>query len=156
MAFLNFLEGLSPWWWVASAFALGALEMATGTFVLIWVALAALAMAGLLTLAPGMSGELQVTVFATLSVALTFAGRYVLNKFGDGGGSANSSLNQRSSHFVGRTAKVVEFANGEGAVEVEGMRWRARWVAGQTGEVGSMVKVVNADGMVLEVDATAG
>ena len=152
MEFLNFLEGLSPWWWVAFAFALGALEMATGTFVLIWVALSALVMAGLLSLVPSMSAELQVTVFATLSVILTFAGRYVLHKFGDGGGKEHKTLNQRTNHFIGRTAKVLEYANGEGSIEVEGMRWRARWPAGQSVEIGGTVRITGADGMVLEVE----
>ncbi|MCP5072466.1 MAG: NfeD family protein [Rhodobacteraceae bacterium] len=153
MEFLNFLEGLSPWWWVATAFVLGAIEMATGTFVLIWVALASLVMAGLTAFAPGMSGELQTTVFAVLSVALTFVGRFLLNKYGDGGGAGNSKLNTRAAHFVGRTAKVVEHANGEGAIEVEGMRWRARWAAGQSSAVGGSVRITGADGMVLEVEA---
>jgi len=153
MEFLSFLEGLSPWWWVALAFALGALEMATATFVLIWLALAALVMAGILAAGAVLSGAAQVAIFATLSVLLTFVGRYLLNRFGDGGGAEHASLNQRGQHLVGRSANVLECANSEGAVEIEGMRWRARWVSGSNSDVGATVKITKADGMLLEVSA---
>lgn len=151
MEFLSFLEGISPLWWVALAFVLGALEMLTGTFVLIWLALTALVMAGILAYGAPLSGAAQVSLFASLSIVLTFAGRYLLNRFGDGGGSDHDNLNQRGQHFVGRNAKVLECANSEGSVQVEGMRWRARWPAGSNSDVGTTVQITKADGMVLEV-----
>jgi membrane protein implicated in regulation of membrane protease activity len=155
MPFLDILEGLSPWWWVAAAFALGALEMMTGTAVLIWVALATLVMAGLTALMPGLSGELQITIFAVLSIAFTFAGRWAVHKFGDGG-ETHATLNQRSNHLIGRTAKVLDFDAGtnSGAVEVEGMRWRATWADGHTSASGETVRVRAADGMNLTVEST--
>ncbi|MCP5086665.1 MAG: NfeD family protein [Rhodobacteraceae bacterium] len=152
MLFFETLESLSPWWWVAAAFAIGAVEMATGTAVLIWVALASLVMAVFLALAPGLSGEWQITLFAALSVALTFLGRWLVYRYGDGA-KLNKTLNQRTQHFVGRSAKVLEFEGGNGAVEVEGMRWRARWAAGQASDIGTSVRITGADGMVLEVEA---
>ncbi|MBV1865566.1 MAG: NfeD family protein [Rhodobacteraceae bacterium] len=151
MEFLGFLEGLSPWWWVALAFVLGALEMVTSTFVLIWLALAALVMAGILAAGAILSGALQVALFATLSVVLTFGGRYLLNRFGDGGEHQRDELNQRGQRFIGRNAKVLECTNSKGSVEVEGMRWRARWQPGTGSEIGATVQVTKADGMVLEV-----
>lgn len=155
MPFLDILEGLSPWWWVAAAFALGALEMLTGTAVLIWVALATLVMAVLNALVPTLSGELQIALFATLSIAITFAGRWGMQRFGDGG-ETHATLNQRSNHLIGRTAKVLDFDAGSnsGAVEIEGMRWRASWAAGQTSAMGETVRVRSADGMNLTVEPT--
>ena len=151
MPFLDILEGLSPWWWVAAAFAIGALEMLTGTAVLIWVALASLVMAGVLALFPGMSGELQTALFAVLSIGLTFAGRWAVNTYGDGG-EAHDTLNQRSKHLIGRTAKVLDFDAGSnsGAVEIEGMRWRAKWASG-TSVTGETVRINAAEGMTLTV-----
>ena len=156
MPFLDVLEGLSPWWWVATAFALGALEMLTGTAVLIWVALATLVMAVLNAIVPTLSGELQVALFAGLSIALTFAGRWAMNRFGDGG-ETHATLNQRSNHLVGRTAKVLDYDAGSnsGAVEIEGMRWRATWGVGQSSQMGETVRIRTADGMNLIVEPVA-
>ncbi|WGI22551.1 NfeD family protein [Amylibacter sp. IMCC11727] len=156
MPFLDILEGLSPWWWVAAAFALGALEMLTGTAVLIWVALATLVMAALTALFPAMSGELQITLFAVLSIGLTFAGRWALGRFGDGG-ETHATLNQRSNHLIGRTAKVLDYDAGSnsGAVEIEGMRWRATWAAGQSSATGETVRIRAAKGMNLTVESTS-
>lgn len=152
MPFLDILEGLSPWWWVAAAFALGALEMLTGTAVLIWVALAALLMAILGAVAPDLSGEAQTALFAVFSIALTFAGRWVVNRFGDGA-EPHDTLNQRSKHLIGRTAKVLDFDAGSksGSVEIEGMRWRANWDGGVS-KVGETVRIRTAEGMTLAVE----
>jgi inner membrane protein len=156
MPFLDILEGLSPWWWVAAAFALGALEMVTGTAVLIWVALSALVMAGIVTLIPDLSGEVQISLFAVLSIGSTFAGRWALIRFGDGG-EMHATLNQRSNHLIGRTATVLDFDAGtnNGAVEIEGMRWRATWATGQTSALGETVRIREANGMNLTVEPTA-
>ncbi len=156
MPFLDVLEGLSPWWWVAAAFALGALEMITGTAVLIWVALATLVMAILNALVPTLSGELQVALFAALSMAITFAGRWAMQRFGDGG-ATHATLNRRSNHLIGRTAKVLDYDAGSnsGAVEIEGMRWRATWAAGQASATGETVRVRAASGMNLTVETVA-
>ena len=155
MPFLDVLETLSPWWWVAAAFAIGALEMITGTAVLIWIALAALAMAAINAAFPGLSGAAQLTLFATLSVVLTFAGRWLVNTYGDGA-KEHATLNQRSQHLVGRMARVLDFDpnTNSGAVEIEGMRWRATWIEGAS-KTGGSVRVSGAEGMNLQVSAVA-
>lgn len=151
MEYIQMLDGMSPWWWVILAFALGSIEMATMTFFLIWLGLAALCMAGILVLAPEMSGAMQITLFSVLSVVLTFAGRYLLNKYGDGAGDSGENLNKRSAYLVGRSATVLEFDGGMGVVEVEGMRWRAQWAESQTSVAGENVRITRADAMVLYV-----
>ncbi|MEM6619419.1 MAG: NfeD family protein [Pseudomonadota bacterium] len=150
MDLLAVLEGISPWWWVALAFALGAAELATGTYVLIWVALAAFQMAGLLWFFPGLSGAAQLVIFAVVAVGLTFAGRAFLRSYGDGA-PVHSTLNNRGAHLVGGTARVLDFQGGSGAVEVEGMRWRATWPTGQEAEPGAKVRITAAQGMQLTV-----
>ena len=144
----DFLEGISPWWWVAFGVALGAVEMATMSFFLIWPALAALLMAFILWIAPGMSGEAQIMIFAIASVALTFLGRSVLNRYGDGG-APETALNKRSEQLVGRRAKVLMSDGHEGSVEIDGVRWRAKWDARHNGA--THVKIDAADGMTLSV-----
>lgn len=151
MPFLDILEGISPWWWVAAAFVLGAVEIATGTYVLIWICLAALQMAVLVWIAPGLSGELQLTVFAALAVAITFAGRWIIRVYGDGG-QEHATLNNRGSHLVGRTGRVLSGDGDTGAVEVDGTRWRARWIAPQEASPGTRIRVTAVQGMELLVE----
>jgi len=150
VSFFVFLDGISPWWWVAFGVGLGALEMATMSFFLIWPAIAAVLGAVLLWLLPGLSGELQIVIFAVLSVVLTFAGRSLIHKYGDGG-EQNHSLNSRSALMVGRQAEVINFTGPEGNVTIDGIRWHAVWPKGQSAAAGSMVEIARADGMTLFV-----
>lgn len=141
---------ISPWWWLAFALALGAIEMATMSFFLIWPALAALIMAGVVALGPGWSGEAITAFYAVLAIALTFAGRAVVRRWGDGGG-AETSLNSRSAQLVGRKATVLEWVDGHGAVEIDGTRWSAKWIDDARAAPAASVTVTDADGMTLMV-----
>lgn len=150
MEFFDFLRDISPWWWVAFGLGLGALEMATMSFFLIWPALAALVTAGILAMAPATSGALQITYFAIFAVVLTFVGRYLLNRFGDGG-EVNETLNARANLMIGRHAEVLAFSGPEGHVKIDGIRWRALWQEGLTAQEGDTVHITDADGMTLIV-----
>jgi inner membrane protein len=151
MEFLSFLSGISPWWWVAFGVALGALEMATMSFFLIWPALAALVMGLVIVLRPDMGGTAQIALFAVLSVVLTFAGRFLMLRYGDGGGESSDTLNSRANLMVGRHAEVISFQGPEANVRIDGIRWRARFPAGVQAAPGDSVEVTRADGMMLEV-----
>lgn len=144
------IETLSPWWWVALGIGLGALEMVIASFVLIWPAMAAILMAIILWVAPELRGELQVTLFAILSIALMVSGRGYLRKFGDG--EPETNLNNRTEQMIGKQATVVDFALGSGHIELNGLRWNAEWADGQSAEVGQVVKIIAADGMSVQVE----
>lgn len=152
MPLLDSLVGISPWWWVAFGVAMGALEMATMSFFLIWPALSALLVGGLVLLTPTIGGEAQIAIFAILAVILTFAGRSLMHHFGDGGEAA-STLNSRANMVVGRHAKVLEFTGPEGVVLVDDIRWRAIWPKGASAKVDSTVRITRAEGMTLYVGA---
>ncbi|MEO1918279.1 MAG: NfeD family protein [Paracoccaceae bacterium] len=146
----TWIETLSPWWWVALGVGLGALEMMIYSFVLIWPAMAAIVMAIILWIAPELQGELQITLFAVLSIALMFAGRGYFRKYGDG--EPKTNLNNRSEQMVGKKATVVDFALGDGHIELNGLRWAAEWPDGQSAKVGQVVKIIAADGMSVQVE----
>lgn len=150
MDILHILQGISPWWWVAFALALGAVEMATMSFFMIWPALAALCVGGFLAIAPQMSGTSQIVVFAGLGILFTFSGRYLMGRYGDGGDGL-PGLNDRATQLVGRHGTVLECDGSEGAIEVEGIRWRALWPKGQTAKAGDRVLITGANGMTLDV-----
>lgn len=152
MAFLDFLTGISPWYWVAFALALGALEMATFTFFLIWPAMAAATMALVLLIAPDMSPNLQVACFSILSIVFTLAGRYLFRHHLNGSDQANPLLNNRAQRLIGKTAVVLEYDHGFGAVEIEGMRWQANWAKDTSSNTGDKTRILGAEGMVLNVE----
>ncbi|MEO1494234.1 MAG: NfeD family protein [Pseudomonadota bacterium] len=150
MEIFAFLDGISPWWWVAGALVLAIIEVLTFSFFLIWPGLAALAVAILMWMFPEMSGTWQILLFSVLSVIFTVAGRHFVmtNK----PVSEAPGLNQRSAQLVGRKAAVIDgFAGGGlGNVEVDGVRWRARMAQGaERPAPGDVLEVVEADGMTL-------
>jgi len=154
MAIFEFLQGISPWYWLSFGIVLGVLEMATMSFFLIWPALAALVMAGLLWLVPDLSPAIQIIAFAIVSIALTLMGRKMIQQFGDGGGS-ETLINNRAAQLIGRTGKVISAGAVEGAIEVDGIRWRASWDQSPNLEEGALVKVDANRGMTLEVSPIA-
>jgi membrane protein implicated in regulation of membrane protease activity len=147
------LDGISPWWWVAAAILLAALEMLTVSTVLIWSALAAIVTALWLFAVPGLPGTWQLACFGLLSIAFTFAGRALVSRLGFGDDKDGAGqLNRRAAQLVGRDAVVVSFEAREGQVTVDGVPWPARLdVGAQTPATGDRVSVVAADGIVVRV-----
>lgn len=142
---------VSPWWWVALAILLGAVEMLTPTTVLVWAAAAAFVTGVALWLTPlGLAA--QVALFAMLSIGFTLLGRAVFQRRrpqDDG-----STLNRRADRVLGREAVVVAFDHGDGQVTVDGVPWPARLEPGMAvPQAGDRVLVTAADGIVVRVRA---
>jgi hypothetical protein len=146
-----FLDGASPWWWIALALGLGAIEMLSFTYFMLWLALAAFTVGICLAIFPSMLGISQVLTFALLAIVYTAVGWvYVRRRIG---GDDHPALNRRSNAMVGRQAVVTEaFTAGVGWVEVDGVRWRARLADGaQPPEPGATMSIAAADGMTLTI-----
>ncbi len=126
--------------------------MATMSFFLIWPALAAGLIAGLLVVAPQTSGEVQIAAFAILAIILTFIGRAWISRLDDGGEAART-INSRADLMVGRQGQVIERTGTEGYVLIDGIRWRAIWPEGAKGAPGDQVIVARAEGMTLYIEA---
>ena len=146
----DFLNGVSPWWWIAFGIALGVLEMATFSLFLIWPGLAAVAVGLALFLAPGVSGEGQIAIFAVLAVGFTWIGRIFMRRAGQAP-SESPNLNARANQMVGRRAvALAAFHSGEGSVAIDGIHWKAR--ASADVAEGAELKVVEAEGVNLVVE----
>ncbi len=150
---MAFLQGISPWWWVALAILLAAAEMLTVSTVLIWSALAAMLTALCLWIFPDLGGPAQIAIFALGSIALVFPGRRLAERLGARGGRAdNPQLNRRADRLVGREAVVVTFEFHEGQVSIDGVPWPARLDgSARTPVPGDRVRVTAADGIVVWV-----
>ncbi|MCL5777814.1 NfeD family protein [Limibaculum sp. FT325] len=155
-----FLDGASAWWWVALALALGAVEVVTFTYFLLWLSLGALTVAGLLFVVPDATGTTQVLVFAVATLVIAMAGWGWLRLRQRADSAPGTGLNRRAAQLVGRTAVVSgPFRAGVGMVEIDGVSWRARLApdAGHASEPapGSLMRVLAAEGATLLVDASA-
>ena len=158
-----FLDGASPWWWIALALGLGAIEMVTFTYFMLWLGLAAFTVGIGLAIFPTMPGTSQLLTFALLSVLYTVIGWLVVRRHQPKDG--DPGLNRRSAAMVGRQAVVTQaFSAGVGWVEIDGVRWRARLVdadggpdgggpgnGGEPPEAGATLSITDADGMTLVV-----
>jgi len=154
-----FLDGASPWWWIALALGLGAIEIVTFTYFMLWLGLAAFTVGIGLAMFPAIPGTSQLLAFALLSILYTAIGWvYVMRRQPK---DAHPGLNRRAAAVVGRQAVVTgAFSAGVGWVEVDGVRWRARLAepggdGAEPPEAGATMSITDADGMTLIV-APAG
>ena len=125
------LDGISPWVWIGLGLLLAGAELLIGSYFLLWPGAAALLTGLALWAAPGMSGTAQAITFAVLAAGLTAGARAVnLRRRGEQP-SDDPTLNRRGQRMIGRRGRVLQaFAGGEGVVEVDGLRWRARLAPG--------------------------
>ncbi len=100
--------------------------------------------------APGMGLAEQIALFAALSIGFTFAGRWLVDRYGRKDGGAK--LNRRAEQLVGREGTVLAFDHHDGKVELDGVPWPARLDGtATTPAVGARVKVIAAEGIVIWV-----
>lgn len=145
-----FIDGINPIWWVAFGLAIGAVEMLAPTTLLLWPALSALLVAGLLAIEPTLSGGWQLAVFALAAILLTVIARFVSGRMAAMRGST-TSLNDPITRMRGREAELIDSSGGEGTVLIDGVRWHAKWFGEGQWSVGQMVWVCGADGATLHV-----
>ena len=135
--------------WACLALALISAEvMAPGVFLL-WLGIAAAIVFGVVLLVPGIPVLWQALGFIVLSFASIAVYRKHFRQ--DAERSDQPLLNRRAEHFIGKNY-VLESAivNGSGRLKIGDAFWTA---AGEDLPVGTRVRVVQSDGMVLTVVA---
>lgn len=142
------LEQLDFWHWFIFAVSLLILEIfAPGTFFL-WMGIAAAIVGALLWLIPGMSWEIQIIIFAVLSVATIVWWRKRMTD--NPTESDQPNLNRRGQQYVGRTFTLDEpIVNGNGKIHVDDSTWK---VEGKDCPEGTQVTVTGVDGVILKVE----
>ncbi|OED34439.1 hypothetical protein AB833_32410 [Chromatiales bacterium (ex Bugula neritina AB1)] len=148
---MDFITGeLSPWHWLTAGVLMCAIELFAPTTFLLWPGTAAI-LTGLITfLIPILGWELQVALFAMLTVATTLAGRVFFKRDIN---SDQPSLNRRGDSHIGREVTLSEaIVNGTGAAIIDNSRWR---VVGTDAPVNTRVTVTGLNGASLEVEITA-
>ena len=145
------MDGIETYWiWLVIGLALALLEMLVPGVYLIWLAMAALAIAVLAFVsAPPLA--LQVIAWVSLSLIFAFSARRWLRDRPIV--SSDPLLNNRAGRLVGEAALVTQaIASGTGRVKVGDSEWTAR---GEDAEAGARVRIVGARGTELLVEPVA-
>lgn len=135
------------WYWFIAGMVLLALEMAAPGAVLLWMGISALLVGGLVWLAPELGWEVQLLVYALLSIATVFLGRRYFRRHPIA--TDQPLLNRRGRQYVARRFTLAEpIVNGVGKITVDDTTWK---VKGADCPAGSVVRVTGVDGVMLEV-----
>ncbi len=144
---MNYFLILFWYWWAAALFLLGIEILVPGTYFL-WIAVAAVVVGNLLYIFPQTSIVIQIAIFSILSLAAIWFGRKYFRDTRYP--SEQRLLNQRAAQYLGQTAILVQpLSNGEGRIKIGGAYWRVR---GLDAAQGSVVKIIDTDGMTLFVE----
>ena len=137
-------------WWVAGVLLL-IVEMLVPGLIFLWFGLAA-GLVGLTLLAfPEMTWQVQLLIFAALSVISLVAGRSFLRRRPIE--TDRPTLNRRGEQYVGRHFTLEEpVVNGLGKIKVDDSIWK---IEGESDlPVGARVRVTAVDGTILTVEPT--
>jgi hypothetical protein len=146
------LDEIVFWHWLALAGVLVVIEIAAPGVVFLWLGIAA-GVTGLALLAvPGMGYQIQLTLFAVLSVAAVIAGRRLVRRTQSGGPA--STLNRRGAQYVGSSfALEDDTENGHGKVRIADSHWSVKLEGSGDLPKGTRVVVTGCDGATLRVRA---
>jgi membrane protein implicated in regulation of membrane protease activity len=142
------LEEIEFWyWWVAAVVLIVVEVFAPGT-VALWMAVSA-AVVGLLLLAvPDLTWEIQLLIFAVLSVATVVGWRAYQLRYPTE--TDQPALNRRGEQYVGRVFTLSEaIVNGTGKIHVDDTMWK---VEGEDLPEGTQIRVTGVDGTLLTVE----
>lgn len=144
-------ESVAYWHWWVLAVLMFILEVFSPAAFFIWIGLAAV-IVGIVVLAIDPGWQMQVLMFAVLSIASVMLGRMWFRR--NPIKTDQPNLNRRGHELIGRTFTVEQaIVNSTGRVRVGDSTWK---VAGPDAEVGEKVKVVDIDSAVLQVERVDG
>lgn len=141
------------WIWGALGLVLVGVEMATGTFYVLWFGVAALCISIAMWLFPDMSIALQFAMFAVLSLGSLAIWRRYYKKT-----ETHSRIGQAQGEEIGRVGTVIETcsASQNGKIQfTQGLMGSREWtvVSNNTIEVGNNARVIAVEGNSLRIEA---
>jgi membrane protein implicated in regulation of membrane protease activity len=144
---LGMITELGPWHWFLIAIALIIFEALSPAAFFMWLAAAA-GMVGLaLAVFPGLGWQVQLVLFAVLSVSSLVLGRRYLKR--NPIATDEPNLNKRGHQYIGRMFTLDQpIVNGVGKLRVDDTTWK---IGGRDCAEGTKVRVTGVDGVVLVV-----
>ncbi len=144
----DFMQHLTWWQWLVLAALLAATEAFIPGAIAIWFGVSAGIVGLLLLVFSDLPWVWQWLLFAGLGLGATVAYRNFYRK--DDGPEEAGNLNQRGVQYIGQTFTVSEaISQGRGKAQVGDGSWI---VSGPDAPAGTKVRVVGADGTVLQVE----
>jgi membrane protein implicated in regulation of membrane protease activity len=144
---MQWLTQLDYWHWFILAVILMILEVFSPGAFLLWMGLAAGAVGLILLLLPDISWQLQVLLFAVLSVTTIVLVRAFLQRRPIE--TDQPYLNRRGEQYIDRTFTLQEpIINGEGKIQVDDSTWK---ISGEDCPAGTRIRVTGVQGVVLQV-----
>jgi len=139
------------WMWAAIGIILLAVEMATGTFYVLWFGVSALCVAIIMWLFPNTPEAMQYAAFAVVSLSSLTIWRINYKKT-----STNTRVGQSQGEEIGRVGTVIETASlkQNGKIRfAQGLMGSREWtaIADETIESGSDASVVAVVGNALKI-----
>jgi len=145
----NAVPWLVFWHWWALAAVLLVFEMMLPGVVFLFLAVGAAASGLFLMVAPGLSLELQLFVFAIISVLSAIVLRPTLKRLQRNRG-VHENLNARANSLIGRTVVLdTPILRGQGRVKLGDGSWS---VTGPDMVAGSRVRITGVNGTQLTVE----
>jgi inner membrane protein len=139
------------WAWGAIGLVLLAVEMATGTFYVLWFGVSALSVAIAMWMLPNIPQALQFVMFAALSISSLAIWKLNYKKT-----ETHSRVGQAQGEEIGRTGTVLVTcsANQSGKIcFTQGLMGSREWpaISNETIETGSEAKVTAVEGNMLRI-----
>ena len=146
----EWLSELTHWHWLILGVVLLILEIMGASGFLIGLALASLALAGIVAMGVVEGWQYQLLWFAALGMILTVLYWKVFRRFNTR--SDEPQLNDRAAQMIGRKLKLESaIDNGQGRIQIGDTFWKV--VADEVLEAGTTVEVYDSIGMVLKIRA---
>jgi membrane protein implicated in regulation of membrane protease activity len=145
---MELFDNLHAWHWATLAVILFALEMLISTGFLLGIGFAAIVLAVLMFVLPGIAWEWQLLCFGALSVVLTLAYRKYFRHVNEA--TDNPLLNDRAAQLIGKSFVLSVDLDRSGADMLGDTRWTLR--SSTRIAKGARVRVTGVDGMVLHVE----
>jgi membrane protein implicated in regulation of membrane protease activity len=144
------LENLEFWHWLAFGGILFVFEVLTMSFFFLWLGAAAIFVGIITFIAPDIAWEVQLGLWALMSVLDIFMWR-VYRKKNPKKETDEPNLNRRGDQYVGRVFTLEEpIENGFGKVKVDDSIWKVE--AKTDIESGKKIKVTAVEGTILQVE----
>ena len=136
------------WYWWVAALVMGSIEaIAPGSFF-IWLGTSAAVVGFVALLLPDLHWQSQFLAFGVLALLTVAVSRFYIRRHPVE--SADPTLNRRGAQYIGRMLVLESpIVNGRGRAIVGDTLWT---VEGDDLPVGSVVKVVGTDGILLKVE----
>ncbi|MBO6781803.1 MAG: NfeD family protein [Alphaproteobacteria bacterium] len=148
--FVSWLWEVEFWHWWALGVLLIGIEVFAASTLLLWPAISAFVLGGILLVDPNFDWRFQLLLFAVLAIGSSIGWQMWLRKHPTA--TDHPMLNTRGRSYVGRRVTLVEgLDNGRGRIRIDDTWWQAAVEDGATLKPGGVIEVADTDGATLIV-----